>query len=212
VDINLADVSFRNATLHNAYFSAVVFQNIDLTGADARGAQGLDATGAPNFINPEGAAENGINIGFGETMLIRNYHAPEYGNAIPITVQQSISLVDSAILQLEFDGDVWNSTMVLDEGAIVGLDGTLVLALASGVTGADIGWGTTFQLFDWSNAISVEGEFSLITLLGDYGSYSWDTSNLYTDGTITLIPESSAWVLLIPGAAMLRFRSRRKKA
>ena len=46
MDINLADVSFRNATLHNAYFSAVVFQNIDLTGADARGAQGLD----PEFI------------------------------------------------------------------------------------------------------------------------------------------------------------------
>jgi hypothetical protein len=51
--------------------------------------------------------------------------------------------------------------------------------------------GRTFKIFDWTG-VSLQSPFTYYDSL-----YQWDTSHLYTDGTVTLIgvPEPSAlWV------------------
>jgi len=84
-----------------------------------------------------------------------------------------------------------------------------------GLHPSDIGGiGTTFQLFDWSGASSVSGKLSQILLTGDYQGYSWDTSQLYSLGTITLVPEPGTLTLVGFAAAVLAFgwiRGRRNR-
>ena len=60
---------------------------------------------------------------------------------------------------------------------------------------------------------SLVGEFDEIVLptFSDTAFY-WDTSNLYTDGTISAVPEPMTWMLLLSLGVMLCVRRRVQKA
>jgi len=127
------------------------------------------------------------------TLLVRNYT----GN-VPIHILTSMSMSPAASLVLEFDGNPWGSTMTFDSGIPVMLDGDLELDLIAGVAPASL-MGDTFQLFNWTG-VSPSGQFAQIT--GNLpAGYSWDTSQLYTTGDVTLVPEPTSLVLL--GSALL---------
>jgi hypothetical protein len=122
-----------------------------------------------------------------------------------ILVQTGFVMDGSSTLLLVFEDADWGSLMKMDTGITVTLGGTLELGLGTGVTPADIGGlGKTLQLFDWTAASAVNGQFSQILLSGNYGGYSWDTSSLYTNGSITLvsIPEPGALSLAALGIAL----------
>jgi autotransporter-associated beta strand protein len=72
--------------------------------------------------------------------------------------------------------------------------------------GAALANGDVFNLFDWGSASGTFDSVSLPSLTGDL---TWDQSQLYTSGTITVIPEPSAALL---GGLGLLVLLRRKRA
>lgn len=85
------------------------------------------------------------------------------------------------------------------------LSGTLNVSLAGGYAPAV---GASFDLFNWG---SFSGSFSGITLPALPGDLSWNTANLYTSGVITVVPEPSVAVSMLPVVALLASRRKRRR-
>lgn len=134
----------------------------------------------------------------------------------------SINLAGAAInfdLWTDFTSGVSNpfpasDLLNLNAGTIDITGGTLnVSALAN--VGNTWAFNTAWQLFNW-NAVSPTGTFSTLNLpdLTTWNALAeWDTSNLYTTGTIQviLVPEPSRAMLLLLGLLSLGFRRRRNR-
>lgn len=223
-NINLASTDFTATTLNNAnltnanlvsaIFNSTSLANATLTNADARGASSMNygtTEFRQNFIQPDGIMQ-GFALNSGETMLIWDYQGT---TPLGIRVQNDFSMQPGSELAMLFQDGIWGSKIDLAGGS-VSLAGILNLQLADGVTPLDLGGiGTTFQLFDWRLASSVSGQFSQIIQTGNYSGYAWDTSNLYTLGTIELVPEPSTYAQALFAAVLLAlgvFLGRRKKA
>ena len=86
-------------------------------------------------------------------------------------------------LRLVFDADPWDSTISFAPGIPVTLGGTLELTFAPGVDVATQS-GRTIDLFDWTG-VTPTGAFTVSS------PYTWNLSNLYTTGEVTLtaVPE-----------------------
>ena len=81
-------------------------------------------------------------------------------------------------LQVLFDADAWDSTISFQSGIPVTLGGNLELSFATDVDLASQ-VGRTFDLFDWTG-VNPTGQFEVAS------PYTWDLSNLYTTGEVTL--------------------------
>jgi hypothetical protein len=105
-------------------------------------------------------------------------------------------------LRMVFEADAWDSTISFAPGIPVTLGGTLELTFAADVNLASQ-LGRTFDLFDWTG-VTPTGAFAVAS------PYSWDLSNLYTTGEITLraIPEPATCVLCALGLLGLAIRVR----
>src|SRR5262245_32473981 len=90
-----------------------------------------------------------------------------------------------------FEADAWDSTISFAPGIPVALSGTLELTFAAGVNPATQ-LGRTFHVFDWTG-VTPSGAFAISS------PYTWNLSNLYTSGEVTLtaIPEPSMLVLFV---------------
>ena len=194
---NLTGWDFSGQNLTNADLSNGTLANANFTGADLRGAKGspLGLATTSNTILPDGALQ-GLVLDESNPMLdIRNYSGD-----IPVHVQQRMILTEGASLVLELDGSPWGSTISFDSGIPVTLGGNLELDLVAGVDPANL-VGDSYDLFNWAG-VSPSGQFANIGNDLPPG-YSWDTSQLYTTGQVTLVPEPSALALLAAGAATL---------
>jgi hypothetical protein len=85
-----------------------------------------------------------------------------------------------------FEADAWDSRISFAPGIPVMLGGTLELTFAHDVNPASQ-LGRTFNLFDWTG-VTPAGTFAISS------PYTWDISNLYTTGEVTLtaVPEPGA--------------------
>jgi hypothetical protein len=77
-----------------------------------------------------------------------------------------------------FDADPWDSTISFAPGIPVARGGTLELTFASDVSLASQ-IGRTIDLFDWAG-VTPTGAFTVSS------HYTWNLSNLYTTGEVTL--------------------------
>ena len=84
------------------------------------------------------------------------------------------------------------------------LDGSLDVVLSNGFAPR---LGDTFDLF---NAMT-NGKFSSISLPRLNNSFYWDTSELYSNGTITVVPEPSSIFYIIIGTAIANTRTNRQR-
>ena len=83
------------------------------------------------------------------------------------------------------------------------LDGMLDIVLLDDFS---LAYGDTFDLFNWDGGVS--GEFETITTSALTGTLEWDTSELYTSGTLTVIPEPASLSLIGLAAGGLWFTRR----
>ena len=204
----LTNANLTGANLSNASLSSATLTSANLTGADMRGATGLSASAANattnNTILPNGDVEGLTLNASNPSLVVRNY-----AGGIPVQIQQGMTMTASGSLVLEFDGNPWGSTISFDSGIPVTLGGDLELDLVAGASAAGLE-SDSFQVFNWAG-VSPSGRFSEITDNLPAG-YSWDTTRLYTTGTVTLVPEPSTFALLAVGVlALLAYAWRRRK-
>jgi uncharacterized protein YjbI with pentapeptide repeats len=186
----LIGANFSRANLTNATFTNAVLTGADLTEADARGTS-LDAANAitTNFIRPDGHI-HGLDLNVGGLLVVREYRWQyDWSRLKPITVDEHFTMGPGGTLRMVFKADPWDSTISFAPGIPVALGGTLELTSADDVNLASQ-VGRTLKIFDWTG-VNPGGAFSIVS------PYTWDRSNLYTTGEVTLIaiPEPRALVL-----------------
>ena len=98
---------------------------------------------------------------------------------------------------------------IVFEGTSVSLDGELIVELIDAFMPSQ---SDTFQIFDFSALTSGDtGQFNTLTLPSLSDALSWDSSDLYTSGTLSVIPEpASALLTGISLIGLLRLRRQRK--
>jgi fibronectin-binding autotransporter adhesin len=102
----------------------------------------------------------------------------------------------SATLQLELAGIAQGSDYdAINVSGDLTLGGTMNIVLAGGFQPSP---GALFDLLDWGTII---GKVETVTLPPLGGGLSWDTSQLFVNGTLAVVPEPSSALLLIAGLA-----------
>jgi len=144
----------------------------------------------------------GTILASGKTLEIAGTLAP--GNSPgTLTVNGGLTLDSSSASNFEITGTGAGLFDHLTVNGTLTFDGTLNLT-----TSYSAALGETVDLFDWT---ALSGTFASITGTSLGGGLSWDTSNLYTNGTITVVPEPSTVSAFVIGAAFLLFRRRSKR-
>lgn len=119
------------------------------------------------------------------------------GNSPNAVFVQNVLLDSTNTLIMELAGNVPGSGY--DQLEISGqatLNGTLDLNLLNGFTPSA---GESFDLFNGSTV----GSFNQVNLPTLGNGLSWSTSNLYTSGVVSVVPEPSAFALLGAGVLCL---------
>ncbi len=106
----------------------------------------------------------------------------------------ALTLTDTSTTAFTLESILSYDRIVVDDHFT--FDGFLSVELS---TGFDPLLGDSFDLIDWGTA---SGTFDGMTLPTLTGSLSWDTSELYTTGTITVVPEPAVIGLLSIGAIL----------
>lgn len=138
----------------------------------------------------------------GKTLSVAGTLAP--GNSPgTLTVDGGFSLENTAVSNFEINGTSAGQFDQLVVNGDLTLSGTLNLS-----TGFGAGLGDTVDLFNWT---TLSGTFASITGTDLGGGLSWDTSALYTNGAITVVPEpSTVHVLIFSAGLMLLLPLRRR--
>ena len=112
----------------------------------------------------------------------------------------SITMSNSGSLNFGLGGG--GDQLVLSEASSLG--GTLDLNLLNGFTPSA---GDVFDLFSGTTT----GSFSQLNLPPLGGGLNWDTSDLYSAGEISVVPEPSTFVSFAAGALGLMVYARRRQ-
>ena len=133
-----------------------------------------------------------------------SYHVGNSPDAVSV---QNVLLDPTSTLIMELDGTTPGSGYdQLDISGLATLNGALDVELLNGFTPSA---GQSFDLFNGSTT----GRFAQISLPTLSNGLSWNTSNIYSTGEISVVPEPSTLVLLAAGAIGLigwAWRRRRK--
>jgi uncharacterized protein YjbI with pentapeptide repeats len=188
---HLSNADLFAAVLTSAEAGDANFSGANLESADLRGARNLDTSSAKvsRAILPDGTVDGLTGFPF----VIHNF---ESGQPIPIRVTGSMR---PNAMAMYFNDRPWGSTIEFDPGIPVVFSGSgLELRIEEGANVSAM-MGRTFQLFDWTGVVPV-GTLRITS------AYSWDVSRLYTDGTVTLVPEAGALLPVCLAGVLTRVR------
>ena len=145
--------------------------------------------------------------GSGELTNVALFGDLDVGNSPGTIKVGGLALTSAGSLTMELGGLIPGTEhdQILVSGPFA-LDGTLEVLWYGGFEAV---YGDTFTLFDVAEGGSLNGEFDDVVLPTFTDSWlSWDTSNLYVDGTVTVVPEPASLALLGIGVLMLVGRRR----
>ncbi|MDP1560439.1 MAG: PEP-CTERM sorting domain-containing protein [Pirellulaceae bacterium] len=146
-------------------------------------------------------------LGTFENVIMNGTFAPGLSPTLSNTT--NLALGNNSILEMEIGGLSAGSQFdkIVDAGLLT-LNGTLKLTLINGFNPT---LGDSFDLFDWSTLAGSFSNFDF-SAAGLAPGLTWDTSNLYTTGTLTLtaVPEPSA--LTMVGLSLLAMAVRRRRS
>jgi hypothetical protein len=140
----------------------------------------------------------------GAAITLRNMGADGIGT---LTVSGNVTFDAFADLlaQLQSPG-VGASDKLVVSGALNLLAGSsLTLSLVSGYAPA---LGDSFDILDWG---SISGAFGTVNKPALPSGLQWDESQLYTTGTISIVPEPATWAMLLLAAMGLAIYWRRSR-
>ncbi len=122
-------------------------------------------------------------------------------------VDGALTIASDGTLEMELAGYALGAEY--DRLSITGfstLDGLLDIVSLGGFSATN---GASFDLFNWDGGVS--GEFSAISTDALAAGQSWDTSELYTTGQLSVIPEPGSIGLLGLGSGILLFTRRHRR-
>jgi hypothetical protein len=212
------DLSEQNLMNTKLYGST---QTTDFRLADLRGATNLGGAiyNSFNSIFPNGDGYTaGFSLADGNVLCIRDYKPYRQGDPIdmPINLESTLFMQDNSVLKMIFEDNQWGSkitmgTWMSKDGPIYMLptfNGTLELNIASTFDPAQLIPSLTLDLFDWTGTLPDSSRFDSIVSIGLPDGFSWDTSDLYTTGEITLVPEPGTLILLLSAFAIALYARR----
>ena len=209
----LTDTDFTQANLTDTSFRLATLTDVDLTGADARGADAMSYSSAAslhNFVQPSGQVA-GLNIAAGEQFRVWDYDGKDTdGDDVPdtllgITVLDQFIIDDAGLLIVGLEDDVWGSTIAFDPGISVIFDGTLEVELRNGFMPIA---GDQWRLFDFAG-VTPTGGFDTFVLPTLADGMQWDTANLMNTGVLTVVPEPASLLLMTGALTATTIRRRR---
>lgn len=121
----------------------------------------------------------------------------------------NLTFSSGSTLEIELAGILANSPTEFDQLHVAGtlsLGGALNVVLLDGFAPRA---GNTFDIMDFGTLV---GQFDTINLPTLGNGLSWDTSSLYTQGSIGVVPEPSVFVLLLVGSGCLVVRAWRRRS
>jgi len=162
---------------------------------------------AGRAIVQSGAQLGGSGI-IGGTVSVLNGGLLSPGNSPgKLTLQGDLTMSSNSTLLMEFGGTDAGLFDRLDVHGLFSANGILDLAILSGYAPQ---MGDTFTIFDGSTPGFDAGSFEIETNLGD-GLY-WDTSELESEGTVTVAPEPGTVALLALGLSICAQSRRRRRS
>lgn len=137
-------------------------------------------------------------IDVNNNLTISGTFAPgiQVGNS---AITGSLTMNANGLLEMQLGGTASGDYDHLSISGLSSLQGDLEVAYFNGFMASN---GDSFDLFDYNGGKS--GTFDSIVLPTLSGGLSWDQSNLYTDGTITVVPEPSttAQMIMVAGGLL----------
>jgi autotransporter-associated beta strand protein len=191
---------------------------LELTGANTYTGGTLIGAGTVKINNSTGSAfgTGAVTVASGATLTgagsfsgaFQNNGIYSPGNSPTLQTLSSFNQGSSGTLIMELGGLLRGTQYdALNVNGTMTFGGTLNVNLISGYMPAS---GASFNLFDWGSA---SGTFATLNLPALTSGLSWNTSSLYTDGTISVsaIPEPSTYAAIF-GLAALGFAALRRRA
>jgi autotransporter-associated beta strand protein len=172
-----------------------------------------------------------ITVNSGATLMVGNTHGVGTGSggaasALSLQTSDGGIVTLGGTVQLDLFGNTNNGSganpssdndvLRLTSETSVVVDGTLAVI---DTTGTSLSWGlgATWLLIDWANVSAAQhnaGTFDDFILPTLNTGLAWDTSKIYTDGTISIagvVPEPGRMLLLTMGGIALLLRRRRSR-
>ncbi len=139
--------------------------------------------------------------GDGSVVFLSGYTPGVAKSASPIAFAGDVSTVSTLTMELAgtLRGIDYSPLLVAGEFFV---DGVLDIKFTNGFVPA---YGDSFDLFDFD---SISGGFTTIITPSLPGDLSFDLSNIYTNGVVTVVPEPAS-IALLTGAALLAVRRRK---
>jgi autotransporter-associated beta strand protein len=197
----------------NTTGSATGTGNVTVAAGATLGGTGRVAPAANNSVTVNGAISVGdstLAIGEAASLEITTTGTGtltfKSGSSLVLDIFQLSGAGDQSADTTAADLLVVNGTLVIEEG--------VRLQLVNVNDMIDWAANDRWTLFDWAGVTVRTGEFEVLDLPGLGGGLTWDTSQLYIDGTIAVapIPEPARALLLVVGLGAALLRRRRTPA
>jgi hypothetical protein len=219
IDLPLpGDYSITNGTFNDGQLSggdiSMVLNQLNLSNGSEVSTDGLFATTLDGAMVDDSTIFGGNSLSVSGTIIVQD-HGQVDGDGVTLsgTVNvlptghfggySTLTMTSTGVISVELNSEVEDPTTQ----PYPGTNGTLDITLQPGFEPMA---GEQFDMF--SEVSPIGGTFATLNLPALPTGESWDTSDLYTTGVISIVPEPMSFGILSMGLASLALRRRRVRS